>query len=294
MYAYFNELSAYPYVASDAVVAAIDGFADACRELREYGIKKIACEDGPGSVQLSETETLHSYCSANRRDIKVQLLLSIFTKPYLAEDSSEEERFVNHTYAVVIVNPNGEPETLSNPMGLASAHIYDSFVVSFGSTAFWKSTKSVSLTVNDGKRESARNIKNVSEANDLDDRLRNHIAEKVDRRWIKSSKRPDDKAINLSSDHHGNGKLKDFAKKSLRPLEYFEEVSTSLEYDPNCRHFVKTIHTASMQIDVVLYREDRGYSMRIKTTAKSDLELRQIACDLESRFGVQPTEFKSL
>lgn len=285
MYAYFNELSVYPHVPSAGVMGGLKGFADTCRVLRGYGVKKIACEGGPASIQLSESETIHSFCACNQRDLNAQLLLSVFTKPYLEEDSHQEEQFINFKYDVTIVDHIGKPKNISNPMGLAAAYLHGSFVVSFASTDFWKRMKDVPLKVNNGKTDAYKRVKNVAEPNDLDNALRDFIASKAERKWIRTSIRPDAKTISLSSDHHGNDKLRNFARQRLRCLDYFVEVSTSLEYAPRYDHFVKAIYTDTMQIDVVLFHEEKGYCMRIKTTAQNELQLRQMAQDLESRFG---------
>lgn len=294
MFAFFNELSTFPHVASNAPLSAMDQFVDTCCALLEYGVKKIACEEGTASIMLSETETMHSYFLKNRRNVKIMLLMQSFSKPYIKDDSLEEEKFISSDYFVRIKDDRNLEHEIVNPMGIVSAHLYDSFSLSLASTEFWASSKILDLKIKKGSVNTTRKVRNVSDQADLNDSLRNLIAGKLDQGWPKTKIEPKNKTIDLSSDHHGNNKLYDFAKNSLRPLEYFIEVSTSLEYSPKCDHFVKAIYTDTMQIDVVLHKTEKGYGMRIKTTAENELQLRQIALDLEDRFGTGKADFLTL
>lgn len=285
MHAYFNELSTVPHVPSIAVDRAMDGFIDTCCTLLKSGIRKIVCSDGPGSILISESATMHDYCVGNMRDNRVRLLISNFTKPYLVEDTTEETQFIEKNFIINIVDANGKEREIVNPMGISSAHLYGALVVSFASSEFWKNSKRLTLKVIEEHRSTDAHLFNISEPSDVNGSVKNLIASKSERNWVRSKTAPDRKVINLSSDHHGNDKLEVFAKRSLRPLDYFEEVSTSLAYDNRCDHFVKALDTDSMQIDVVLFWEEPGVSMRIKTTARNEMELRQQAQDLEARFG---------
>lgn len=285
MNAYFNELSAFPHVLSPIIETTMNGFLDTCCTLFKSNVKKIVCENGPGSILLSESLTMHDFCCRNMRDNRVRLLISNFKRPYLAVDSDEETQYIEKVFELNIIEPDGQQMTFTDPMGISSALLNGSLTVSFASSEFWKANKRLIIRVLKDGRSKEEYVFNVSEPTDLNDEIKDLIASKSERNWVATSIAPNDKTINLSSTHHGNNKLNKFAKERLRPLDYFIEVSTSLEFDSKSSHFVKAINPDTMQIDVVLFWNEPGYSMRIKTTARDEIELRQMAQDLESRFG---------
>ena len=105
------------------------------------------------------------------------------------------------------------------------------------------------------------------------------------RNFVDCGIKPDLKICNLSSDHHGNNILRDFARQSLFILPYISEVVTSIPYHPHVQSFVCGFQFEAKRLEVVLHWNEKGVGMVLQTTARTDLELRQIADELERKFG---------
>ena len=93
-----------------------------------------------------------------------------------------------------------------------------------------------------------------------------------------------EKEIKLRDDH-GKDKLLAHAQ-NLVNSPYVEGVLTSLAFDSRSRSYIsKQSDFANGLIDVVLYWEPQGYSMRVKTTGRNIRETLAIAKLLTKKYG---------
>lgn len=93
---------------------------------------------------------------------------------------------------------------------------------------------------------------------------------------------PKSKRIKISGTHHGNDKLWFFASKIIHS-PYVVEVLDSLEYKPWCDKFIYYADKDGT-LDVVLYKDDRGLGLRVKTTGRSVRETMKIGEILEEKY----------
>lgn len=82
---------------------------------------------------------------------------------------------------------------------------------------------------------------------------------------------------------HGQRELKDHAKM-LNCNPYVEGALTSLPFRPHYREYILRVYDDGM-LDIVLWWEDAGYSMRVKTTGRNVAETREIAKILREKYG---------
>lgn len=138
------------------------------------------------------------------------------------------------------------------------------------------------------KQKRKEDIRCFSFSNPEDYKSEHYIKWQVDtrdRKFYNCGISPKQKRCNLSSDHHGNKELKEFAENSLFILPYITEVVTSITYSPHCKSFVKNLQFDAKRIEIVLTWTDKGYGMVVQTTARNDIELYQMADELEKKFG---------
>lgn len=282
MEAVFNELSVFPKGERKDVSVRLNAFLTLVKRAGEEGYTAIRCpENGPSSVEFTDEYSLSDYIYEDTRDKKRILLLSIIKKPYFQSDSLEESTYVNGNFWL----KKNETERIST-IGLAAAFLRDTFALNLQTSKFWCDNKYQTLMIEGVGLPKEAKVLTLSSASDFDsEEYQEWKFDRTPKNWCKCPILPKDKKCNLSSTHHGNKELAEFAKRKLFPLDFVVEISTSLEYDEHCKAFVKAIHPETATIEVVLYREELGYSMVVKTTARNEIELRQMANTLEGKFG---------
>lgn len=286
MDAYFNELSCYPLADSkDDLETRINSLATFLAAAKYQGFNVVRCHDrGISDIRLSKDITLADYVNMHLRDTRCMLICSMFKAPYFLPNSPEEERYIvgNYFHSYKKDSHFSQEEIY----GLAAAYLNKSLGVNLRSSDYWSDNKEYELIeVIDGKKRLVKVLafsspEDFNSAYYEDWLVTNTPAE------FEDCKIPSDKKIcNLSSDHHGNSELKSFAKTRLFNLPYITKVVTSLPYNPHCRTFVSDCHTETKRLEVVLHWTEKGYSMLVQTTARTVIELKQIAVELEKMFG---------
>lgn len=283
MEAYFNELSCYPLSTSvEKAKERAYKFVSLLSATKESGFNIVRCPDkGIADILLCADYSIADLCNANIRGSKEQLLLSMLRPPYFEPDSSEEEEYIRGVFSIVVPNHNGEEEN-KDAYGLSAACLKKSIGQNFCSCEFWGEQK-VYIVTNNSKQHKVLSF-SVPE----DFKSANYMQWRVDtqsRTFTNCGIHPENKICKLSSDHHGNRELKAFAKNSLFPLPYIKEVVTSIRYTPRSHTFVKNLQIEAYRIEVVLKWTEEGFGMVIQTTAQNELELRQMADELEKLFG---------
>lgn len=286
MEAYFNELSCEPF--SDTVEGALlkaGKFAELLAGAKNHNFDIVRChEHGISAIELTAEYTLADFVNANLRDTRALLILSMLHPPYFRESSDEESSFVEHDYLLEI--PDGNNLLRKSVYGMAAAYLNKSVALNLVSNDYWHNQKVYELIERHGEKVKRCVVYAFSVPEDFDGEYYDSWqVENLRRDFPLCGIEPSDKVCNLSSDHHGNDLLEEFAKNRLFPLPYISKVVTSLRYNPNCRTFVSKLHFDTKRLEVVMHWTDRGYGMLLQTTARTNVELRQMALSLEELFG---------
>ena len=291
MEAYLNELSYYPLALSkhDAKTRSYD-LADLLKKAQEHQFNVVRChERGIADIQLCKDFTLADLCYENLRGTRETLLITMIRPPFFKENTKEEAEYVMNDFKINMpkdILPDGKfGET--DCCGLAAAFIYQSISINLKSHDFWHLNKTFRITRKEpfGKIRSC-NVVSVSCPDDFEgDAYISWQVATMPRNFVDCGIPVSKKKCNLSSNHHGNDELREFARQSLFILPYITEVVTSLGYSPHRSTFVKGLQWAPKRIEVVLHWTENGYGMVLQTTARTDIELRQIADELEKKFG---------
>lgn len=299
--AHFNELSCLPLTNDRTNGNKLAyNLAKVLAEAKRHGFNVVRCsEKGTSDINISKDYTLTDFYTENIRDSRAILIMSMMRPPYFAPDSEEEARYISGQFTLT-VPAEITPERETSVYGLAAAAIYNSISISFESHAFWTQNKVLELIEKTDHKTCSHNAINLSCTDDFNHQgvflawcLKNRFADFPD-----CGIEPKNKKCSLSSDHHGNNELKQFAKNSLFKLPYIKEVSTSLRYSPNTKSFVKAIQINEgkhpTRIEVVLHWHEAGYAMLVETTARNALEAYQIAYELEKKFGNEATAVNTI
>ena len=286
-FACFNELSIQPLCASEADAdQRVRNFLLMFREVRVHTkIRKVRHSGDMTAIQLTSTLTLQDYLNAHTTQPAVIALLGIFTHPQVDMDDEISLQSYFGTETEVIIG-NGVAALAD---GFNAAYCQNTFCVGFESCVTWQNDFfNLSVTSN-GKKN---NVDWVCISSPLvyssdKDQVRRKLAfdqwlQERNVELVESTMQPEQKPANVEGDH-GQRELKDHAKR-LNHHPYVEGVLTSLQYKPDSRDYILKIYDDGL-LDIVLWWEDPGYSMRVKTTGRNVAETREIAKILRDKFG---------
>lgn len=281
--AYINELSFSPVAkCKDEVNNTIDTLIGTLKEAKKNGFNMIRCsEGGIAELKLSDGYSIADFCNGDSRNPKAIALISMIAPPYFKDDSDEADRFVMHRYQAIVDGREIEA------MGLVAAFIHRSIAVNLCNAPLWGTGMEVKIVEYDGARKTGTGIVcTVSKPEEFQGNSFLLWMFKNNPIGLTSCNiNPQNKVCKLSSTHHGNDKLEKYAKTHLFPLPYIIGVITSQPFQHKGDRFVKQIFPEEFSILVTLFNEEPSYSMLVKTTAASVIELKQIAYELESKFG---------
>jgi hypothetical protein len=288
MEAYFNELSCYPLCTSkENAKERAYKFASLLAATQENGFNIVRCPDkGIADILLCKDYTVADLCNENIRGSKEILLLSMLRPPYFESDSEEEKAYIEGVFSIAVSNDDTIEKENKKAYGLSAACLKKSIGHNFCSCQFWEKEKEYIVIEDRENNKSTHKVLSFSVPEDF--YSTNYMQWQVEtqpRNFSDCGIDPQKKSCSLSSDHHGNKELKAFAKDSLFPLPYIKEVVTSIGYTPHCKTFVKNLQVKTRRIEVVLKWTEKGFGLVVQTTAQNELELRQIADELEKRFG---------
>ena len=278
MEACFNDLSIKPLaVNTDEAEVRINKYADVIKSaVTNYGFKKIRYATRLDSIQLSESETIASYCYKNQRNLKVQLLLSTQRCPYIGEQDNED---LQHRYVEYYASLSDTGESAE---GFLMAYIMNTICVGFLSCDKWFNLEH-NINISENGIEKQINWICVSEVTQF--QLRQY------RKWydnnsplslIKSGLDPQKKSIHLRDDH-GKDILKQHAD-CLKQSPYVIKVINSLPYNPNAQNYIHKVKSDG-KIEIVLTDTDKGLGLVIQTTGRNMRETQEIANVLLGKYG---------
>lgn len=283
-FACFNELSINPLCKTEKEAEQrVKDFFDLFRGLREHsGINKVKHNGYMSSIGLMPNMTMQDYCNSHMRDTRVIALLGIIIPPQVDEDDETSlQKYINTTTEVDLGNGK---KAFSD--GFTAAYCQGTFCIGFLSDPLWNNDfHSITVSSNGVKRDvlwpciSSVSFLNNKNRVSLFDSWNNQFRPIV---LVKSKLKPESKSISLRGDH-GKDKL-DYHAKLLRNSPYVEAILTSLPFQSHSKSYIKNI-TDDGLVDIVLWWEDEGFSMRVKTTGRNAAETREIANILKEKYG---------
>lgn len=257
---YFNELSLdYDTKLAYETIKRLIGL---CLEIRKFSNVNFKCRIASNARQLLWEEFKENSVERNYRDF----FWSFFAAPF---ESDEVERRQDEYLA------SGWRYEKKECLGLAFAYILDSVAVSIDNIP-WNVPEII--IEKDDKQVSVRNMS-----------CPEHVIQHVN--WIadlkpvvllKSVLRPGEKKIDLRDDH-GKETLMTFSKK-LNRCPYVEEIVNSLPHNPYCRKFIKAVKPNGL-IEIVLFWEDKGIGLVVRTTGRNIRETERIAGIIDMEYG---------
>lgn len=283
----FNELSMQPLCASEKDAGQrVWNFLVMLREVRRHtNITKVRHAGDMTTIQLTSTLTLQDYLNAHITQPAMIALLGIFVHPQV--DMDDDISLMSYFETTAEVKLGNDNVVLAD--GFNAAYCQNTFCVGFESCVMWQSDLfDLSITSNGKKNDVSwmcissplvfsQEIVHAHRKTAFDSWLQ---ARNV--RLIETTLLPDKKPSNVEGDH-GQRELKDHAKM-LNRNPYVEGALTSLPFRPHYREYILRVYDDGM-LDIVLWWEDAGYSMRVKTTGRNVAETREIAKILREKYG---------
>lgn len=279
----FNELTLQPLCADDTDVhKRVAKYASTLKlAYSSLGTKMVRYDDDLANIKLSENVSLRAFCNLHKRDAGALAILSSATMPLINPDDEEEYKAYENTLAAVEIE--GE---LKVSGGLTSAYVYSVPSIGFESSDFWTYAMHDVHVMSDGQDLEVKWPCLTAPEHLEEEAFKKWIAEHSEIELVKSLSSYDEKIRGIEDklrDDHGKDILRDHAKR-LCHSEYVEGILCSLPFQPRFRSYIHSF-TKDGIVDVVLFWEDRGLSMRIKTTGRSIQETAEIAAILKEKYS---------
>ncbi len=275
----FNELTLEPLCSNTTeAYERIETYGKTIKEsILRLGTKHVRYPDDSHNIILYDNVSLHEFCSKYKHQSEFKLILSAFTMPLV--DSKGESVTFDDGNTSVSTMINGEEK---DSMGLSAAYVYRVPAIGFKSESVWDD---VMHTIHIGSNNQ------VEDAVWPCITLPEHLSQNEFKEWIQkigkielleTSLHPSEKEISLRDDH-GKDVLFKHAKK-LCHSKYVIGVVTSLPFKSHDGGYVRRVTPEGM-IDIVLFWDDRGLSMRVKTTGRNIQETSKIAEILDEEYS---------
>lgn len=277
MYVYFNERSAENVGGREDLVEIINRYAHLIKDVYNQGFSGVKYEYGLEGVPLRDSLTLKSYCAINCRDQALKVILSTAKKPYFEEGDEQEKEFVTIKKSEVCL-PTGE---MLDVYGMTAACLYKSICVGFDVYP-WDMLKYNLKLVQSGY-VSYPIIYCLTKSDDLEDTcVVDWLNDNIEPEIQFCGKIPADKSIKLSQ-HHGYSELMKLSKKLVKE-PFVVGIVNSIDHNESATSFVSNIPDEAYLLDLTLVDTDKGYSLRIKTTARNKREQKYIAKLLTDKY----------
>ena len=286
-FACFNELSTQPLCASETnAEQRVRDFLLTFKEVRKHtGVTKVRHAGDMTTIPLTPTLTLQDYLNTHTTNPTVMALLGIFIHPQVdMDDDISLQNYFDTTAEVKI-----EEDSVIPADGFNAAYCQNTFCVGFESCATWQKDFFDLVVSSNGKKSDVRwaciSSPQVYSTVGNDSRRKSAFDRWLQARnveLVESTLLPEQKPSDVEGDH-GQHLLKEHAKM-LNRHPYVEGALTSLPFQPHSREYVLKIYDDGL-LDIVLWWEDAGYSMRVKTTGRNVAETKEIAKILREKYG---------
>lgn len=279
----FNELTLKPLCADETDIhKRVALYANTLKEAQSsLGTKIVRYDDDLASIKLSEDVTLRDFCTKHKRDVGVLAILSSATMPQVNPDDEKEYKAYDNTLACVEVEGKQEVSC-----GLTSAYVYDVPSIGFASSKFWTDVMHDVHVMSDGEEMDLKWPCLTVPEHFEEETFKSWIGEHSEIDLVKSALSYEEKIQGLEDnlrDDHGKNVLKEHAK-SLCHSEYVEGILCSRPFQPKFGNYIHNF-TKDGLVDIVLFWDDRGLSMRIKTTGRNIQETNAIAAILREKYS---------
>lgn len=279
----FNELTLQPLCADETDMhKRVTLYARTIKEAQSsLGTKIVRYDDDLAGIKLSEDVTLRDFCAKHKREAGVLAILSSATMPQVNPDDEKEYKAYENTLASVEIE--GKQEVSA---GLTSAYVYDVPSIGFASSEFWANVMHDVHVMSDGEDVDVKWPCLTAPEHLEEEAFKSWIEEHSEIELVKSKLSYEDKIQGLEDnlrDDHGKDVLRDHAKR-LCHSEYVEGILCSRPFQPKFGTYIHSF-TKDGLVDVVLFWDDRGLSMRVKTTGRNVQETAAIAAMLQEKYS---------
>lgn len=271
---YFNELSCYN-LTEDSIDSLISDFSLLVKSAHDEGVKKVRFGRSLYDILLFNNLSFGRYCHLHQKNQFVKALLATCSYPYITD---EEENLANtsiqkKSFFIEIGGCRYDSE------GLACAFLANSIGIGFHS-ANWAPLLYELIVCEDNSEERVT-VLCISHQSHLSDI---HFESWADQKLPPpvltcSNLTYSNKQIHISK-HHGRNVLLAFAKRLIHD-PYIEEIVNSIDIVPGASKFISSYHDDIIEVRLV---RDGGFGLALRTTARSNRELRAIALHLEDTY----------
>ena len=279
----FNELTLMPLCSDETEVhERVSQYARTFQAVQnELGTKLVRYPDDLSSIKLSEDTNLREFCAKYRREAGVLAILSSATMPQMDPKDKEKSEAFDNTLSVVEVA--GQQEVAN---GLTSAYVYDVPAIGFESSDFWSKVMHSVHVMSDGEEVDVNWPCLTAPVHLEEEAFKQWIGAHSEIELVKSELSYDEKIRGLEDnlrDDHGKDVLRDHAKR-LCHCEYVEGILCSRPFQPQFGTYIYHFTNDGL-IDLVLFWDDRGLSLRVKTTGRNVQETAAIAALLQEKYS---------
>lgn len=281
----FNELTLEPSCKDEKeVYQRVNQYAQTLKSAYEtLGTKVVRYEEDLAAIKLSEGINLREFCNKYRREAGIIAILSSATMPQVDPDDEIGAKAYKDTL-VMLQNE----EKCSD--GLAAAYVNDVPSIGFASCNYWNDLMH-DFRIFIGKENII--VENYVIWPCLT--APEHLQQEEFKHWIQEHSSIEPQVSSLSyeekiadidenlRDDHGKDVLKEHAKR-LCHSEYVDGILCSRPFASQHRDYIKHIFNDGL-IDIVLFWDDRGLSMRVKTTGRTIQETTFIANLLRAKYS---------
>lgn len=279
----FNELTLQPLCENETEVHhRVTQYAHTFKAARnELKTKIVRCPCDLSAIKLSNDTSLKDFCQKYKREVGMIAILSSHIPPMIASDNEE----MTDAYIETSVSLSSDAEHKESE-GLTAAYVYGVPAIGMNSSVIW--TDAMHEVRVQSKNMNCQVIWPCLTTPE-------HLQSLEFNEWVQMHSEIDlivtnltyeQKVANIESnlrDDHGKDILKEHAK-CICHSEYVVGVLCSRPFAPKHRKYIKTIMNDGL-IDIVLFWEDSGLSMRVKTTGRNIQETTAIAAILQKEYS---------
>ena len=279
----FNELTLTPLCSDETeVYKRVTQYARTFQAAQnELGTKMVRYADDLSSIKLSEDTNLMEFCKKYKREAGMIAILSSHVRPMI--DSDDEEKTDSYIESSVSLScDTGHKEV----EGLTVAYVYNVPTIGMVSLDFWSEVMHDVKVVSRGKELKVLWPCLTAPEHLQSDQFKAWVQEHSEIELIATDLTYEEKVADIEAnlrDDHGKDVLIEHAMRLLHS-EYVVGVLCSRPFAPNHRTYVKTILPDGL-IDIVLFWDDRGLSMRVKTTGRNVQETAAVAALLQEKYS---------
>lgn len=278
----FNELSQTPLLGDKFNAnARMVHFSEAVAEARRKGLINIRSHYATSEIKLTSDYSFRDWMFD--RDFPAvyrELFYDMFLQPFIKEDDIEiEEKYIEANYFF----EDTENQILKQEcLGLTSAYLSETLAISFQSSPAWlKNTLRIII-----ERDNDVSVDIVYHVYSKECFGQNSIAEFIQSisslNLVETTILPENKNIHLA-EHHGKQELSELCNRLKYNLFVVE--MRSMEWcRGKCNDFIKKVYPNGV-IEVVLYKTDRKYALRVQTTGTNLHETQAIADILTEKYS---------